>query len=521
MRAVPSPRDRKRALVSKLFLTMAIAGGLTACGGGSPSSNVLTGGGGGGGGGGTPAANCTPPAAITTTPTTPSVVGKTAPAQFIGLHVGSNNLLSQVSIPYGTLRLWDTGTGWSEINTAPGVFDFSSIDAFTGSGSLPAGTDFIYNLARTPTWASSDATDTTCDYDTISGGPGQCWPPSDLNSDGSGADADWINWVTAVAQHNNSMGDPIKYYEIWNEWNIQLFWRGSAAQLVRMEQDARCVVEGPPTGFSCNNPNSVFPSGTGLDPGAKIVSPSPVGAASTLDSVQTNLTTYFGTTVNGVNGGIFSDVIGFHGYVGTQSSSDPCPTAENVITVMNDLNGAVAGNPAESQVNLVNKPWFDTEDGWSKAIDEGFTDPDRQAGFIARYNLLQFSLGVDRSYFYRWDSPTSDSALWVSPSGPIEEPGTAYGEVYNWMVGATLSSSCSASGSVYTCGFTRPQNNYRALAVWDASQDCLSGICTTSNFTVPAGYAISRDLTGQETPISGGTVAIGARPILLETVTLP
>jgi hypothetical protein len=423
-----------------------------------------------------------------------------------------------VSIPYGTLRLWDTGTGWSQVNSSAGVFDFSNIDGFTSAA--PAGVDFIYNLARTPTWASSDPTDSTCDYDSIGGGPGQCWPPVDVNSDGTGTDADWIAWVTAVAQHNAATGDRIKYYEIWNEWNISLFWRGSAAQLVRMEQDARCVVEGPPAGLSCSANGSVFPSGTGLDPAVQIISPSPVGAATNLNAVQSNLTTYYSTSVGGYFGGQFSDAIGFHGYVGTQSSSDPCPTAENVITVINDLNSVVASNPTESQVNGVNKPWIDTEDGWSKAVDEGFTDPDRQAAFIARYNLLQLSMGVDRSYFYRWDSPTADSALWLSPNGPIAEPGTAYGEFYNWTVGATLASACSANGSVYSCRFTRA-NGYQALAVWDASQDCLSSTCTTSSFTVPAGYTISRDLTGTETNITGGTVSIGAKPILLESATLP
>jgi len=49
-------------------------------------------------------------------------------------------------------------------------------------------------LARTPTWASSAPTDTTCNYTgTDSGeGDGECDPPIDLNSDGSGTDAVWI-----------------------------------------------------------------------------------------------------------------------------------------------------------------------------------------------------------------------------------------------------------------------------------------------------------------------------------------
>src|SRR5205823_7668241 len=125
------------------------------------------------------------------------------------------------------------------------------------------------------TWASSGPTDTTCAYADIAGGPGQCQPPVDLNSDGTGPDKHWIDWVSAVASRYKGQ---IKYYEIWNEWNAKVFWVGTPAQLVRMEQDARCVVEGPPAVSSCN-PDSTFPSGKAIDPGAKIVSPSPVGAA--------------------------------------------------------------------------------------------------------------------------------------------------------------------------------------------------------------------------------------------------
>jgi len=146
--------------------------------------------------------------------------------------------------------------------------------------------------------------------------------------------------VTAAAQYSKTEKDAgapgFSYYEIWNEFNSSVSWNpkyGTTQQLVRMEQDARCVVEGPPTGMSCN-PNSAFPSGTNLDPGAKIVTPSPVGAAAgnNLGQVASSLSTYFSTTVNGYAGGSFSDAIGFHGYVGTATAvganAVPCPTPE-------------------------------------------------------------------------------------------------------------------------------------------------------------------------------------------------
>lgn len=510
---------------------------LAACGGSSSSSSF---GGGGGGGGGSSSPACTQPSPVTVAaqgkaPVNPETV------TFTNLHMGglppdlpwpagSNGQ----TLPFGGLRLWDTGTGWAEVNTASGVYDFTTVNNFEAAAEAN-GIDLIYNLARTPNFISSNPNDDSCSYDTSNqGGPGQCDPPSDLNADGSGTDKTWIAWVTAAAinnttsQYGNTYGNRIKFYEIWNEWNIPLFWTGTPQQLARMEQDARCVIEGPPTGFACNS-NSVFPSGTGLDPNARIITPAPVGAgtsSSQLAEVSTQLASYFSTQANGSNahGGAFADIIGFHGYVGSaskvQSTSPPCPIPENVTTVLGDLYSTVQANQNESYAGGKPKPWFDTEDGWSKAQDEGFNDPDRQAAFLARYFLLQWSMGVDRMYWYRWDgTSTYGGALWSPADGPIEAV-TAWQQVAAWMNGASISSCTpNPSTSVWSCSITRP-GGYQALAVWDPSQDCVNGTCTTSSYNIPSGpgYTQYQDIAGNTTSIGGSTsVSIGAKPILLET----
>ncbi len=505
----PGPHSHLTLLLNSFFtLLLAVAmAGLVACGGASTGRFRS---GGGGGGGSHP--DCTQPTPITVAASTRKGVGSQAALTFMGMHFGSTNL-PWPTVSFGGLRLWDTHTGWAEINTAFGQYDWSNLDSFVADAQAH-NVDVLYNLARTPTWASSSPNDSSCAYASISGN-GQCWPPIDLNADGSGTDKDWITWVTAVASRYKGQ---IKYYEIWNEWNVPLFWQGTPAQLVRMEQDARCVVEGPPSGFSCNANGSVFPSGTAIDPNARIVTPSPVGAHSNLTSVADNLATYFRTNVGGADGGTFADILGFHAYVGT-SNSGRCPIAEDVNTVVDNLNSTLASFPSEQ-----GKPWFNTEGGWSKADDEGFLDSDRQAAFLARYFLLQRSLGVERVYWYRWDGP-NPAALWPTPSGPISEAGTAYGEVSRWIAGATLTNACTAVGPIWTCSFTRlSPSGYQALAVWDASQDCLAGKCTTSNFAIPGGviYTQSRDVTGTVTNLGGATtIAIGAKPILLETAPLP
>ncbi len=522
--------------VGALLLLMLILAGLletAACGGGAGTPSSGGGGGRGGGGGGGGGGQNVPPCNFTA----PSPGGTTTGAglntqisnTYFGMHLNSTKA-PWPFFSFGGQRLWAAGVAWPQINTAQNSYNWTLLDQWL-SEAQPHGVDILYTLARTPAWASQQPNDASC-----STGPGECDPPIDLNSDGSGTDAIWIGWVTAIAQHstaNKSSGLPgISYYEIWNEWNSNVYWNpknGTTAQLVRMEQDARCVVEGPPSSMSCN-PGSSFPSGTSLDPTAKIVSPSPVGAAANnmLGEVAASLTNYFSTQVGGFAGGQFSDDIGFHGYVGTGTSGTsnggtplPCPVAEDVNTVIADMNQTLSKYPASSSIGGTLKPLFNTEAGWSEATFEGFTDPDRQAAFLPRYLLLQESANISRVYWFAWDSKTT-SSLYNDTTGQWTPAATAYQQVNAWSVGATVSQACKASGTVWTCGFTR-SGGYSALAVWDAGQDCTSSSCPTTTFTVPAsGYIEYRDLAGNVTSLNGASsVQIGAKPILLETAALP
>src|SRR5207237_4549304 len=105
-----------------------------------------------------------PTASVSSAGTVTRGVGSTVPATFMDLHVGGSDNLSSVTVPYGSLRLWDTSTGWAQINTADGVYDFSTLDGFVTSS--PSDVDLLYNLARTPHWASSNPNDSSCAFST-------------------------------------------------------------------------------------------------------------------------------------------------------------------------------------------------------------------------------------------------------------------------------------------------------------------------------------------------------------------
>ena len=490
-----------------LLLSLAALAGLVACGGSNSA----------------PLVQVPPPIntnnVCSTTPFSGNPAGGAQPNPFFGMHIHSlapgtpwpNTVVP--SVQFGGLRLWDSGTGWAEMNPSVGVCDFSHMDSWLTEAQAN-NVDVLYNLGRVPNWASSNKSDSSCAYADISGGDGQCDPPYDLNPDGSGTDDIWIGWVTSVVSRYKGK---IKFYEIWNEWNISLFWTGTPQQLVRMTQDAYCIIEGPPAG-GCN-PNSTFPSGTKLDPSAQIITPSTVGGGTSQTSLAAaakNMDIFLNQTqAGGMGPGSFVDIIGFHCYVSTQTVGD-YPIPENVTTV----NNAVAA------VNGVQgKPLFCTEGGWGNIADEGFSDPDLQAAFLARYYLLQNPLpnstSVSRVYWYAWDTTATDIALW-SPTDTTPAA-IAYGEVYKWISGATQSGACSVNGTVYTCTYTR--GSYQALAVWDSNPDTTTcytaGTPTCSTFPIPSQYKLYRDLSGNETGVPGATISLSAKPILLETSALP
>ncbi len=419
-----------------------------------------------------------------------SAKGQVIPLTYFGLHIDYDNT-PWPNIAFGTQRFWDSDTGWAQINTAPGVFDWTTTDGRIATA-LANHVDIIYDLARTPPWAQCADNDRSCGSGNVGwpctfnqpgqGGPGQCFPPNDLNVDGTGTDQHYIDWVTALASRYKG---EIKYYEIWNEPTAPIMWQGYDPQLVRMAQDARCII----IGTGCSSLSTYTQKA--IDPSAKITTPAYV--TDTGINVATAMTSFMND-----GGGQYVDVISYHGYV-----QWPLPP-ETAVTDAAPLQNALAA--ANQQL----KPIFSSEGGFGAKV--AITDPDQESAWIARYELLMQSIGVARSYWYAWDGATTP--FWTSAGG-TNIGGTTYNEMTNWLVGATLTSPCLAIGTVWQCGYSRP-GGYKSLAVWDTSQSCNNGVCTTSTFTIPPGYDYFLDITGVKTHTSGSTVQIGIKPILLE-----
>jgi hypothetical protein len=372
---------------------------------------------------------------------------------------------------YG-MRLWSTGTFWYNLNTAKGVYDWTVLDQWTAAAQ-ENGVDLIYTFGETPAWASSNP-NAVCG--TSSGIPlGSCQAPNDLNADGTGTDQHWKDFVTAIVTH---AAGQIKYWEIWNEPTVPGYWAGNNAQMLRMAQDAYGIIKT-------------------INPSALVTTPSP---STGIYGVANWMGPYLA-----LGGGKYADIITFHGY-SWKSTPGVWPVPEDIVPLVENLKAVLV------TYGQTGKPLWCTEGSWGDTSGNGFTDPDLHAAFLARHYLLQNSEGVVRYYWYAWDN--ADDGLWDADTG-VSLAGTAYQQVENWLVGRTPSGKCAQNGTQWTCNYTG-SGGFQAKAIWDTSQSCSNGKCTTSSVKAASRYIKYLDIAGGSHAITSGTVPVGAKPILLE-----
>ncbi|HLW88796.1 MAG TPA: glycosyl hydrolase [Terriglobales bacterium] len=368
---------------------------------------------------------------------------------------------TSVGVQFSSWRSVSSKVTWADINTSQGVYDWSHLDqllALAGQN----GQSVMYTFYYTPTWASACPT-CTCNQGNQS--LGGCYPPNDLNSDGSGSDQHLKDFITALMQHEGP--GKIKYIEIWNEPNIPTEWGGTMPQIVRMTQDVRSVAQS-------------------FDPNVLITSPPETGdGKNSLKMVW--LPAYFAA-----GGGQYVDVIGLHGY-----TTNP----EDIITRVANTTAAMA------QYAQSGKPIFITEGSW--CCEHTPIPSSQQPGFSFRQYLSMLSTPVSQYYLFAFDS-ANEGNLWDSTHDDMTANGAAYQLYYGWLMGATMTQPCqpyTTGSAVWSCTFSR-SGGYQAAAVWD----------TVTNVTVPVSslYVQYRDLSGNVHAIKNHQVPIGYTPIWLE-----
>lgn len=387
---------------------------------------------------------------------------------------------------------------WPYIETSKGVYNFSFYDEYAAIAPKESpGNVAVMDLTLgiTPGWAV--ANQSTCRA--LNGGVTGCQAPPDNIQD-------WKDFITALVQHYNGTTAPhIKYYEIWNEWDAidaqNGFWTGTTSELVMLQTTACSIIHGADSFSMVLTPSTVGPAAT------------PNGQAA-LD-MQSYLS-QGGTKCPGGPGGLV-DGVTFHGNVGIASLTPyPLPGEEcsqsgcngNIVEITNSYRQVLNLN------GLQNTPLLDTEGGFESA---NINDADQRAAWLAQFYVLQAGLfNSDQlrwASWFTWGAPGVAGNIETANRTP-DEAGVAYNQVFDWLFGR-LPSACTRSARVWTCPISG-SGSYQAEIVWDDSQTCSGGVCSTSSHAAPSGAVKFRDIAGNATQISGGAVPIGLKPIIIE-----
>lgn len=381
----------------------------------------------------------------------------------------------------GLLRLHDAGTQWANVDQGSGAYNWNALDQWLDLIAAHQPVEVSQVFTWVPCWdASACSAPPTAPSGTNS-------IPSDLGTGGSPA---FNNFVTAFVQHCNSnhhcVKDYIRYYEMWNEWDLKFHWLGTMQQVFQMVAPATAIIRQ-------NVPNAV------------ILMPSATPDSDTGLGYQADLQNWL--AMEDANpGGHISDWVDWHVYLTTGQNTTATPENQWSTYNANFLSVQVS-NP-----NWKNAPWANTETNFNGAPPPGlnYTCPSAQfsasdcTGQIVRWQLLHDSNGAVGVFWYKWNETIGGNSQYD----------TAYNSMMQYLAGGKFAGPCTftagGGATTWSCSFTEAGGT-QALWVWTPSE--------TANitFTVPAGYLHSRDLTGASTAVSAGQpITISTMPIMLE-----
>lgn len=398
-------------------------------------------------------------------------------SQFFGDHVVNPGTPwpSTLNVQFSSWRSVSAEVKWSDINTAPGVYDWTLLDQWIAAAQQYDQT-VLYTFYYTPAWASQCP---TCVCNLGQKAPGGCYPPNDLNADGSGTDLYLKDFITAMMQHEGP--GKIKYIEIWNEPNVPSEYAGTVQQLVSMARDVRTIARS-------------------FDPNIEIITPPETG-----DGGGEMLEMLYLASFLAAGGGPYVDIISLHGYV---------ENPESVIIRINNTFSVM------QQYGQSGKPVFVTEGSWceQKPCSAPPLATDQQPGFTFRHYLSMLSTPVQKFYLYAFDV-SQEGNFWNILENQLTPNATAYQLFYSWLVGSNMTQPCQAqsnSSAIWSCTFTE-SNGTEAEAIWDVNLP----YGKSTIVTVPSQYVQYLDVYGDQYPITNNQVSVSYTPIWLETTTNP
>ncbi len=391
-------------------------------------------------------------------PSTTPVAGGLGP-EFFGMHDADPVGDSWPDGPVGSLRVWDAGVAWSQVETAPGSYDFSRLDAIVDTARAHKATTLIV-LGQTPTFHSRK--------------------PKKVGAYGAGAASmpkmrAWKAYVRAVVERYNA---PDVAFQVWNEANVEGYWNGSYRQMAKLTAAARAVVD------------SVTPTPTLV---------APAMAARTLGQ-RAGLRLLFAEKIGGVPIADMVDVLSLQLY---PEDGEGLVRKAELLTEARRILGLV-GVAAD-------KPVWDTEINFGLQGGDAATPitPDAQMTNVAMSYLLDAADGVQRVYWYAWDlHGIANTELVGEDNATLTPAGHAFDTVHRWLLGSTVDSCAPATDTdAWVCALTTPRG--QAKVYWSPSGSAEVRTAFDATSTEVLGD------TAAALPLGGSTFSIGDLPVLV------
>jgi hypothetical protein len=385
----------------------------------------------------------------------------------------------------GLLRLHDAGTHWPELNPSSGAYNWPVLDAWLDTIAQHQPLVVIQVFTWVPCWIPNTSPCTA----PLTEPNGTSTPPGDLTASGSPS---FNAFVTAFTQHcspaGNCVSQYIKYYEMWNEWDLSYHWTGTMQQVYQMVAPAVSIIR-------TNVPSAV------------ILTPSTTPDSDTGLGYQADFQNWL--NYENANGKI-SDWIAWHVYL-----TDPNNTQTGTLTPENQWSNYITNylSIQQSTSGWASVPWANTETNFNGSTQLNYQCPNGQngtpaeytvqdcTGQIVRWQILHDSNGSSSVDWYKWNETIGNNSQY--------EP--AYYEMMKYMVGGKYTGAASSpdGGMTWTAPFTEA-NGTNALWVWTTNEGGVS-------YTVPAGYVDYRDLSGNMTTVTGSSsLSLTTEPFLLE-----
>jgi hypothetical protein len=360
--------------------------------------------------------------------------------------------------PIGSIRLWDTGTAWNQLEYAPGKWNFAHLDNVIATARARGAKPMLV-LGQTPRFHSTH--------------------PSWVGAYGKGAPAmptmsSWKRYVATVAKRYGTQVE----YQVWNEPNVVGYWRGSPYQMARLTAATRHILKS-------------------WAPGATLVAPSfPVR----LSPQRSWVSRYYAQRTGGHRVAYYVDAIAVNPYPlvtgGPETSMTLLRSARKILS-----SRGVRGKPI-----------------WNTEINYGLTGRGttarnisrrREAANVARTFVLNAANGVKRVYWYAWDlHGIANTEMTYRNSATLAPGGVAFKVTSSWLVGSRMRGCSVSSRRTYTCKVTYSGGVKRIY--WNPSRS--SSIRTVGSATYYQGTL------GKTTRLHGTkTLKVGYSPIMVRS----